>query len=470
MRTRDTFDVLTSSLALVCDAVAIFAGIMLAVYIRFDTGWIPLYHDHLPPRSLYVYGAGVATLLFLFIFGQLGLYRRPQTGHFTEKIPRIVRACGLGIVLAIALAFAIRTEPPFSRLVTGIAFFTVTFLVVVERNILFQLERHWAKYGTAKKNIVILGTGAIAVRLKRKLESEHRLRSSLVGFFRTDENEPDPDIPRGSIKGSIADFSEYLETHDVDEVILANPSTLPHEQMVDMIIQCEKRMANFHMVPDMFRLLTSSVEVQSIDGIPLLGIGKWPLDYFWNRMLKRLEDIAGALVGLVISAPIIAVVAPLVKLSSPGPLFYRQERCGEKGRPFRLYKLRTMSVDAEAHTGPVWATQDDPRRTRVGAYLRRYNLDELPQFWNVLRGEMSLVGPRPERPHFVEQFKDDIGQYMWRHVSKPGMTGLAQVNGYRGNTSLDDRIKHDLYYLENWSLSLDFKILAKTFVQRKNAY
>jgi lipopolysaccharide/colanic/teichoic acid biosynthesis glycosyltransferase len=151
-------------------------------------------------------------------------------------------------------------------------------------------------------------------------------------------------------------------------------------------------------------------------------------------------------------------------------VFYKQERCGEKGRTFQLYKLRTMRVDAEAETGPVWASPDDPRRTRVGAILRSYNIDELPQFWNVLKGEMSLVGPRPERPHFVEQFKDDISRYMWRHMYKPGMTGWAQVNGYRGQTDVKKRIELDLWYLENWSLALDFKILARTLFARKNAY
>ena len=201
-----------------------------------------------------------------------------------------------------------------------------------------------------------------------------------------------------------------------------------------------------------------------------IGIAPWPLERFWNRVLKRAEDIVGALVGLVVSAPIIAIAAPFIKRSSPGPVFYSQIRCGIGGRPFTIYKLRTMPTDAEAASGPVWTTEDDTRRTRVGAFLRRWNLDELPQFWNVLRGDMSLVGPRPERPHFVEQFKNDVGHYMTRHVSRPGITGWAQVNGMRGDTSIRDRVQYDLYYLENWSLSFDFKILLQTFFNRDNAY
>jgi exopolysaccharide biosynthesis polyprenyl glycosylphosphotransferase len=216
--------------------------------------------------------------------------------------------------------------------------------------------------------------------------------------------------------------------------------------------------------------MTGSMDMQTVDDIPLLGVSRWPLDTFWNQRLKRAEDVCGALGGLILMAPLFAVLALLIKRSSPGPVFYRQKRCGENGREFTIYKFRTMRRDAEKETGPVWAVENDPRRTTFGAFLRRTNIDELPQLWNVLRGDMSLIGPRPERPHFVEKFKDDIDRYIWRHASKPGMTGWAQVNGLRGNTSITERIKYDLYYLENWSLSLDFKILIRTFSASKNAY
>ena len=227
---------------------------------------------------------------------------------------------------------------------------------------------------------------------------------------------------------------------------------------------------DFQLVPDVFRLLTSSVEVQNVNGITLLGVGRWPLDRIWNRMVKRLEDIVGSTLCLPVAALMIAIAAVFIKRSSPGPIFYRQQRCGEGGKIFTLYKLRSMPVDAEADSGPVMTTEEDPRPTRVGRILRQYNIDELPQLWNVFKGEMSLVGPRPERPHFVEQFKESIGQYMWRHVYKPGMTGWAQVNGLRGKTSIENRIKHDLFYLENWSLAFDVKILLRTLCTRENAY
>lgn len=470
MRGRDTYDVLCSVAAVIADAIAVYAGFMLAVWIRFDSGWIAITKG-IPPRMMYVYAAGVVTILFLFIFRALEMYRRPQFGHVTDKIPRIVRACGMGTLLAIALAFLIRIDPPFSRMAAGIAMLTVTALVVIERNILFQLERHYAKHQAQKKRIVILGTGPLGARLKNALESEPRRRAQIIGFLNAGPDaKRDAAIPADMVRGDLNDLGALLDTGGVDEVILANPANLTHARMVELILTCERNLANFQMVPDMFGMLTSRVHLENVDEIPLLGMSKWPLDIFWNRTAKRAEDIAGALFGLLLAAPVIAIAAPLIRRSSPGPVFYKQERCGERGRVFALYKLRTMKADAEDETGPVWASRDDPRRTAIGAFLRRHNLDELPQFWNVLKGDMSLVGPRPERPHFVEQFKDDINRYMWRHVYKPGMTGWAQVNGLRGNTDLTERIKYDLYYLENWSLAFDFKILVATLVSRENAY
>ena len=469
MRTRDTFDAGLSLLALAADAVAVFLGFLVAVWIRFDSGLIPLAGEGMPPRMMYVYGAGVATLLCLFIFRSLGLYVRPQAGRYEDKIPRLVRATGWAVLLATALAFIIRTDPPFSRTVTVLAFFTATFLVVLERYLLFRLELHWARHREEVNQVLIVGTDAVAARLKEALKLEPRLRYRVAGFLRTSDAAPDPAIPADQILGGVGDLEKFVERGEVDVLILADTS-LSHRRMAELILCCERGMVHFQLVPDLFAVLTSRVQVEHIGEVPLLSVRQWPLDYFWNRVLKRAEDLAGAVVGLVLSAPILAAAAVLIKRCSPGPVFFRQERCGEGGRVFTLYKLRTMPVNAEAATGPVWAAENDPRRTPVGAFLRRYNLDELPQFWNVLKGEMSLAGPRPERPFFVEQFKEDIGRYMWRHSYKPGMTGWAQVNGLRGNTSISERIQYDLFYLENWSLALDFKILLKTLVARQNAY
>ena len=459
---------MTGIMAVAGDALVIYGGIMLAVWIRFFSGWVE-FTEELPPLDIYWQGAGVATLIFILIFAALGLYKRPQLGTFGDKIPRIMRAVLWSIGLAMILAFAIRTDPPFSRLATGLAFFTVMGLLSIERYILFRIEIYLARRQSIRNQITILGTGENAALLKDALENDPRLRSEVTAFLTIGDEQPDPGIPPEMIRGSLDDLQTHIDSGATNHIILSQ-MTISHPEMVDIIVKCERSMMSFHLVPDLFRILTSKVDIHNVDGVPLLGMGKWPLDHVGNRILKRVEDIVGSLVGLTVSAPLIGVLAFLVKRSSPGPAFYRQERCGESGKPFIIYKLRTMPVDAEKRSGPVWASPDDPRRTRLGAFMRNYNLDELPQFWNVLKGDMSLVGPRPERPHFVERFKEDIGSYMWRHIYKPGMTGWAQVNGLRGDTSIEERIKYDLFYLENWSVAFDFKILVKTFFARENAY
>jgi len=460
-----------ASLAAACaDAVAIFGAFALATWIRFDTGWFSV------PRgrpadlyTIYLTGAGFATAAFLLVFRSLGLFVRPQIGSFSSKIPRIFKGIVGGTVLTVILAYAVKNEVDFSRLTISIAFLLMLILVPIERYVLYRIEWNLARHSPRRNRVLILGTDAVAARLKRTLMREPMLRAQVVGFLRTDKEPPHSEIPAAEILGDLDDLPKFVEGNEVDQVVLTN-SKPGVERMIQVLLLCERHLINFNMVPDLFHLLTSSVDVQALDDIPLLGIAKWPLDFFWNRVLKRMEDIIGATIGLILAAPIIAVAAVLIKLDSPGRVFYVQERCGEKGRRFKLYKLRTMRSDAEAATGPVFTVPGDARRTRVGAFLRRHNLDELPQLWNVLKGEMSLVGPRPERPHFVEKFKTDIQHYMWRHVSKPGMTGWAQVHGLRGDTSIQERIKYDLYYLENWSLALDFKILIKTLFATENAY
>lgn len=471
MRKKDTADVWASCVAVVADALAVVAGFMLATWLRFDSGLIPLLHDRPPPDLylLYVQGAGIAALMFLFIFQSLQLYVRPQIGTFGDRIPRLIHGIGLGLLLSLALAFALRTEPPFSRLVALLSAVTIGFCVLLERYLLFRWELRLARQRKIVNRVLIVGTDALAARLRQALRREPRLGSKVVGFLSTRGDPPHAAIPPELIKGSLAELKAMLDAGAVDQVILTDAS-IGQQRMLDMILECEQALVTFNLVPDLFRVLTDAVDMQAIDDIPLLGVSRWPLDHFWKRLLKRGEDLAGAAVGLVLLSPFLAVLALLIKRDSPGPVLYCQERCGEDGKPFLLFKFRTMRVDAEAETGPVWAKENDPRRTRFGAFLRRHNLDELPQLWNVLKGEMSLVGPRPERPCFVEQFKEDITRYMRRHRSRPGITGWAQVNGLRGNTDLQERVKYDLYYLENWSLAFDFKILAKTFFSRENAY
>ena len=371
--------------------------------------------------------------------------------------------------MSAVLGFAIKTNPPFSTHVVAVSFFSISFFVILEKYILYRIEWNLARHRPGRNLVLILGTDAVASRLSKIIKREHMLRSRIIGYVHMEETKTDKDVPQDHILGTLSELETLVATHHPDQIILTS-STPGRGRMLEIMLLCERNLVEFNMVPDVFFLMTTSMDVQTLEDIPLLGMRRWPLDILWCRLVKRAEDIVGAMIGIILAAPIVAVAAVLIKKESPGPIFFSQDRCGEKGEPFTIHKLRTMHVDAEKDTGPVFACENDSRRTVIGATLRRYNLDELPQLWNVLRGEMSLVGPRPERPHFVEKFKTDVSRYMWRHVSKPGMTGWAQVNGLRGDTSIEQRVKHDLYYLENWSLALDFKILLKTFFTSHNAY
>ena len=273
------------------------------------------------------------------------------------------------------------------------------------------------------------------------------------------------------VLGTLDDLHDVVGKYQVDEVIIALPEA-SQRQLVDIIMRAERGRVSIKVFPDVFQIMASEVSIGDLNGLPLLTIRDVALRG-WKLTLKRAVDIIVSAVTLVILSPIMMLIALLVKLDSRGPAFYCQERMGLDAEPFYMLKFRSMHTDAESCTGPVWARPDDPRRTRLGSLIRRLSIDEFPQLINVLLGEMSLVGPRPERPMFVEQFKQQIPRYMDRHREKAGITGWAQVNGLRGDTSITERTKYDLWYIENWSLGLDFKILLRTafrVFRDKNAY
>jgi exopolysaccharide biosynthesis polyprenyl glycosylphosphotransferase len=271
--------------------------------------------------------------------------------------------------------------------------------------------------------------------------------------------------------GRIGALPALIDEHSIDEVIIALPEA-SHEEILTIISLCEPGKVNIKVYPDVFQIIAAQVSIGDLGGLPLLTVRDIALRG-WRLTLKRAVDLLGSAVGLILLSPLMVLVAALIKLDSRGPVFYGQVRMGLDAKPFWTIKFRSMRADAEAETGPVWAIKDDPRRTRLGTLIRHFSIDELPQLINVLVGEMSLVGPRPERPVFVEQFKQSIPRYMDRHREKAGLTGWAQVNGLRGDTSISERTKYDLWYIENWSLLLDFKIILKTIFNTftsKNAY
>jgi exopolysaccharide biosynthesis polyprenyl glycosylphosphotransferase len=292
----------------------------------------------------------------------------------------------------------------------------------------------------------------------------------VLGYFNPSGN-INPEVEAKGFR-CLGNLSELEGLHDKENItlLIVDEAMLEFSQLQELAAVCSRSVINFRLIPSAFDILSTRLSTRVVAGVPLMGIQGVPFDLFHNRVAKRCVDIAGSIVGLILSAPIIMVCAILITRESPGPIFYRQIRLGRGGRTFEIIKLRSMKLDAEKETGAKWAVQDDPRRLKVGAFMRKWNLDETPQFWNVLKGEMSLVGPRPERPQFVESFSQSVRHYNLRHNCKPGLSSWAAVHGLRGNTSLTDRLDYDLYYFENWSLWLDFKTMVFTLLPPKNAY
>ncbi len=471
MQSRQTTEHLLSSLlAIFSDGMAIFGGFGLAVWIRFASGWMAVDPNKgVPSFENLLQLILLAVLVFLVVFHNLDLFKRPHQGRFEDTIPRIIRAILISFVLYFALEAALRLDPAFSRKALAISLGSVSFFVLLERYLLYRIELHKARHAPTENRVIMVGTDPNILRLAEAIEADKFLRAKVLGFLRTKEKDPWPEeIQEAKRLGASTDVQAKTLELKANHVVLSDVG-IDRDDLLALVVFCEQNYISFHLVPDLFRILTSDLQVRHLAGIPIMGLGQWPLDRIGPRLLKRCFDICFSLLALIGISPVLLIAAIAVKLSSKGPVFYRQIRCGEHGEEFKIIKLRTMRADAE-ETGPGWTTENDPRRTKVGEFLRKWNIDELPQFWNVLCGQMSVVGPRPERPHYVEQFKDEINRYMRRHAQKPGITGWAQVHGLRGDTSIDERIRYDLFYLENWSPGLDLKIIIKTLSAKENAY
>jgi Undecaprenyl-phosphate glucose phosphotransferase len=316
------------------------------------------------------------------------------------------------------------------------------------------------KRGYNQRFALIAGTGELGRKILEKVELYPELGIQVIGFLTRQLEEVGKKIENVPVLGQYGNLDRILGENKVDIFFIALPIN-EYEGLEGLIKKLQGHLADIKVVPGSYEFLSLRGGVDQLDDLPIVSLQSSPL-YGWNTIFKRICDLILGTVLIVFTLPVMIVSAFLIKWTSKGPILYRQERVGMDGRSFQMLKLRTMKVDAEIETGPVWAEENDPRRTKIGTFLRRTSLDELPQLFNVMQGEMSLVGPRPERPIFVEKFRDRIPSYMLRHKIKAGMTGWAQINGWRGNTSLEKRIEHDLYYIENWSIGFDLKILFMT--------
>ena len=463
------------------DALLGVAAFVLAYVLRFESGLIPITKGY-PPFSQYVNVLPFVGVLVPFAFHIQGLYRlrrgRSRVDDFFAVFVGSILAVVFGIVATLYFqAYYVPDELKdrgayeVSQLVWAIFLIFNVVLTFASRELVREaLERRW-RAGIGLKRILIAGAGELGRLVADKVLEHRELGYHIVGFV-DDRAGGDYLGHRGlPILGTLDEAGEIAIRERIDHLYVALPAE-EHIRMLQLLDVIGREMIDVKVVPDLLQVIALRARLEDLDGIPIVNINDVPLQGF-NAFVKRALDVALSAAALLALAVPFAIVALVIRRTSPGAIFYRQERMGLDGKPFTIYKFRSMYQDAESETGPIWARDNDPRCTPVGRLLRRTNVDELPQLWNVLRGDMSLVGPRPERPYFVQQFKQRIPQYMLRHKVRAGLTGWAQVNGWRGNTSIEKRIEYDLYYIENWSVTLDLKIMWLTVVKgffQKHAY
>lgn len=444
------------SLLYMGDLVLVALCWFAAYALRFYLPILPVTKG-IPPLTLYLGMFLLVLAVFAVVLPVSGLYRRPWAATRLSWWP-VLRAATIGVVVAVTFTWFLRPYD-FSRLMF-LHFYVLLSLALLAYRPLLRLIWRRVYRQSAGERVLIVGAQGLGRRVAANIQKSPLLGLNLVGFLAGDPEKVGASLEGVPVLGHFGQINQVLAAQQVQVVLIALPLDA-HERLPEILVSLDEEMVDVRIVPDLYRFMSLRATVEEFEGMPIIGLRSRPLEG-WPRVLKRIMDVAGAALGLVVLSPLLALIAVAVKLSSPGPVLYRQPRMGLDGRVFDMLKFRTMRQDAEAQTGPVWASADDPRRTRVGALLRRSSLDELPQLVNVLHGEMSLVGPRPERPELITEFRRQVPGYMLRHMMKAGITGWAQINGWRGNTDLTKRIEHDLYYIENWSLGLDLKIMLLT--------
>lgn len=468
MKTQKIRTIYTISLVIL-DTILIAAGFVLAYKLRVVVDWPEPLVTVYPLRSY----AGLMVLQIIAIVSMLFFYRQyyiPRAASRVDQIYYIFAAVSIGTLLAVAAStFIFKSNDvilDYPRAMIIYAWVLIILLLILGR-IAHQFARAKLRdRGIGKDRLIIVGTGEMARLIVQRIQWSPQLGYELVGVVNGIDGEDD--LLGVPIMGMPEDLPELIDKYNVDEVIIAIPEK-GHRETVRVMSYCERGRVSIKIFPDVFQYTTNRATIDDLGGLPLLSVRDYALRGYM-LIFKRLIDLLGSFVGLVLLSPLMLLVAVGIKLESPGPVFFVQQRMGLDGKPFRMIKFRSMRKDAEDR-GPGWTTDNDPRQTRLGAFIRRIEIDELPNLINVLLGEMSLVGPRPEQKHYVEQFREKVPRYMDRHQEKGGMTGWAQINGLRGDTSIDERTKYDLWYLENWSILLDIKILLRTvwqIVERTN--
>lgn len=451
-------DVLVISISLVC-----------SLWLRFKTTLFGPIGGHLGFYSYALFLLLAIIPVYLILYFAFGLYkpRRTYKNIFSEAT-KLIKVNILAFITLVSILFIIR-QPDFSRIMLFLLAIIATFFGIIERFIIRSILKNLRVHHRNLKHILIVGDNDLAFSFARKIRNNSYLGFVISGFLGRADH-VGAEIEGSQIIGAFEDLDYILETNSYDRVVLAIPLKY-YYKINELVESCEKVGIKAEIIPDYIRYFPAQPSIDMIEDIPIINIRYVPLDDDFNKFLKFMSDYVISIIAIIITSPIMIITAVAIKLTSPGPVIFKQERMGHNGKIFMMYKFRSMKVQDPSEEKSEWTTRDDPRKTKVGDIIRKTSIDELPQFFNVLKGEMSVVGPRPERPYFVEQFKETIPKYMVKHQVKPGLTGWAQIHGCRGDTSIKKRIEYDIEYVENWHMGLDLAIMIKTALKKNpNAY
>ncbi len=460
-------------LHIVLDALIMVVAFALSWYIRIIViAGNELFKPAVGVLPMEVYFAALYFIVpgYLILYSSFNLYTPRRVTKLTGEIAEIIKANTVGLIGFLVVLYMIKMTH-FSRGVIFIFFGMNIVLCSISRIILRKILRFFRAKGYNLKHIMLVGYSRAAEAYIARITDNPQWGYAVAGVL-------DDDVPVGTsyhgvkVVGRIDELQQYLDKNNYDEITI----TLPldnYDRLEELVAKCEKSGVHTKFIPDYTSLFPSNPYTEDVQGLAVINIRYIPLSNFLNKAVKRLMDIVGSIVAMIVFSPFMLFAVIGIKATDKGPIIFKQERVGLQGKPFMMYKFRTMAVQTESEEKSGWTTRNDPRVTKIGKFLRRTSIDEMPQVFNILKGDMSLVGPRPERPQFVEKFKEQIPRYMVKHQVRPGLTGWAQINGYRGDTSIRKRIEYDIYYIENWTIWFDLKILAGTFSHgfiNKNAY
>jgi len=447
------------TIAIFFDSIVISFSWLASFYIHFKTSFGPPPRFATPDIEIYLVALIPVLIVFMSSIRLCGLYE-PQRGKLLSNyFFNVIKVTSISVLLLAAITFFYR-EGSFSRFVAIYFFCLVTTLMVVSHLLVHLVLKKIRTLGFNVRYVLIVGTGVLAQSVVEKINLHSEYGFNIIGLLTSQPEELNNEFGGVRVLGTFSEISAVIHKYGVDQLFLALPLDA-YDEMEGILDSLGEETVDIKVVPDLLKFMNLQSGVEDLDGLPIVNLSESPL-HGWNIVVKRISDIIFSSIFIILSSPFLIFIAIIIKFESAGSIIYTQKRVGLDGNIFEMFKFRSMQVGAEVETGPIWASKEDNRRTRLGTFLRKTSIDELPQLFNVFMGDMSLVGPRPERQVFVEKFKKSIPKYMLRLKMKAGLTGWAQVNGWRGNTSLDKRIEFDLYYIKHWSLLLDLKIIFMT--------